>query len=445
MSRNAGFRIFFVIWFGQLISLLGTNMTRFALLIWAYQQTESATTVALLGFFTYTPYVLASPIAGVWIDRLDRRLVMLGSDLGAGLMTIGLLLLFRSGNLAIWHMYLAAGLTGVFDAFQRPAYSAAITMLLPKSEFARASGLRSFGTNFSQIFGPVLAGVFLVIVDIDGVMLIDVATFLAAMVTLLFVRVPNPEKTEGVGPAADSIYESFRFGLRFILARRGLWQLQIIFTGINFFAALTYFGIMPALVLARTGGDEIALASVQTALGVGGVVGAFILSLWGGPKRHVHGVLVASAISFWLGDLLFATGRSTWVWVIGAFAASFFVPFIVGSFAAIWQSKVPPAIQGRVLAVQDMIGTASFALGFLLAGPLADWIFEPAMQPGGVLVDTFSWLVGSGKGAGMGVMFLGTAIGGTLVSLSGYLLPAVRHVETNIPDFDESVAAELSA
>ncbi|MCB0029550.1 MAG: MFS transporter, partial [Anaerolineales bacterium] len=215
-----------------------------------------------------------------------------------------------------------------------------------------------------------------------------------------------------------------------------------IFTGINFFAALTYFGVLPTLVLARTGGDELALAAVQTALGAGGVVGGLILSIWGGPKRKIHGLLAGAALSFWLGDLLFATGRSTPVWVAGAFMAAFFVPFIIGSEAAIWQAKIPPAVQGRVLAVQDMLQTAAFPLGYILAGPLADYLFEPAMRPEGWLAPTFGWLVGTGPGAGMGVMFLGTAVGGTLVSLAGYLIPAVRDVETNLPDFDAELVRD---
>ena len=341
MNKQAGFKIFFVIWFGQLVSLLGTNMTRFALLIWAYERTGSATTVALLGFFAYAPYVLVSPWAGVWVDQLERRRVMIGADLGAGLVTIGLLLLYTFGQLATWHLFLASALTGIFDAFQRPAYSVAITMLLPKEQFARASGLRSFGTNFSQIFGPILAGALLVVLDIDGVMWLDVGTFLFAVGSLLFVRIPSPPADPAASAAGGTAWESIRYGLRLIRSKEGLWKLLLIFTGINFFAALTYFGVLPTLVLARTGGDELALAAVQTALGAGGVVGGLILSIWGGPKRKIHGLLAGAALSFWLGDLLFATGRSTPVWVAGAFMAAFFVPFIIGSQAAIWQSKIP--------------------------------------------------------------------------------------------------------
>lgn len=437
-------KTFTIIWFGQLVSLIGTAMTRFALLIWAYDQTGSATTVALLGFFSFGPYVVVSPLAGAWVDRLDRRWVMLLADLGAGIMTIAMLLLFASGQLHIWHLFVAQALAGAFEAFQLPAYVAATSMLVQKNQYARVSGMRSIAESGSQIAGPVLAGALLAFIHIEGVMLLDVATFLVAMVTLWWVRIPKPgdgsatAATGLVGELAESpapsIWQDVRLGFDYIVRRRGLLGLLLIFVGINFFAALTYFAVLPALVLARTGSDEHALALVEAALGLGGVVGGIVLSVWGGPQRKIHMVLVATAVSFWAGDLLFATGRTTTAWVIGAFVAAFFVPFIMGGNRAIWQAKVPLAIQGRVFSVQAMLQTATMPLGYLVAGPLADWVFEPAMAVNGRLAPTFGWLVGTGPGAGIGLMFLGTAVCGTLMSLSGYLFTAVRQVETDLPD-----------
>lgn len=442
-------KTFTIIWFGQLVSLVGTAMTRFALLIWAYDQTGSATTVALLGFFSFGPYVVVSPFAGAWVDRLDRRWVMILADLGAGVMTITVLLLFASDQLQIWHLFVAQALSGTFEAFQLPAYIAATSLLVPKAHYARASGMRSIAESGSQIAGPVAAGALLAFIHIEGIMLLDVATFLVAMVTLWWVRIPKPNDVAAsslasASPAAEvgelaelpmsSIWQDVRLGFDYITQRRGLLGLLLIFVGINFFAALTYFAVLPALVLARTGSDEHALALVEAALGLGGVIGGIILSLWGGPRRKIHMVLVATAVSFWAGDLLFATGQTVVVWMIGAFAAAFFVPFIVGGNRAIWQAKVPAAIQGRVFSVQAMLQTATMPLGYLVAGPLADWVFEPAMAVNGRLAPTFGWLVGTGPGAGMGLMFLGTAVCGTLMSLSGYLFTAVRHVEIDLLD-----------
>lgn len=393
------------------------------------------------------------PFAGVWVDRWDRRLVLIGADLGAGLTTIAMLVLYSAGALEIWHLFAAEILTGVFESFQDPAYSAATTTLIPKAHYNRASGMRSLAQFASKIVAPFLAGLLLVTIDINGVMAIDVVTFLFAMGTLVFVRFPSVKvetaealQAESTAATRNNIWQEIKFGLRYILQRRGLLGTLLILSGINFFASLTYLAILPTLILARTGGDELALATVQAALGAGGVVGGLVLSVWGGPRRQIHGILAGAAFSFLLGDFSFAVGRSVPFWVVGGFITTFFIPFIAGANRAIWQSKVPPEIQGRIFSVQSTLMQAFIPLGYLLAGALADLVFEPALASneiaGGSLAGTFGWLVGTGPGAGMGLMFVGTAVSGTLMSLSGYLFRAIRQVETDLPDHDELALAE---
>jgi len=428
-------RTFLIVWAGQLVSLLGSRMTRFALIVWAYQQTGDATTLALLGFFSYLPYVLASPIAGVWVDRLDRRKVMILADCGAALSTAGLLILYASGNLHIGHLYLAEGLSGFFEAFQAPAYTAASSLLVPKAHYGRASGLRSLALNAADVGAPAAAGLLLSLIDIQGVMLLDLVTFGAAMGTLFAVRFPTPPARAAEASGRPGLKAQLTFGFRYILARKGLLGLLLIFTCINLFAALTYFGVLPAMILTRSGGDELALASVQGALGAAGVAGGIVVSLGGLPKRRIHAALGLTAISF-MGDFLFAAGRSVPAWVIAACVSSFFIPILISGERAIWQTKVPPEVQGRVFAAQNMVRTAMMPLGYLLAGPLADRVFEPALMPGGALVSVFGGLVGTGPGAGMGAMFLFTSLGGTLLCLGGYAIRPVRRVELDLPDFD---------
>jgi MFS family permease len=431
---DSGIRTFLIIWVGQFASRVGTAMTRFALLIWAYQQTGAVTTVALLGFFAFLPYIMLSPIAGVWVDRLNRRKVMLLADLGAAVTTGLLLWLYFSGSLAIWHLYAAEILTAAFDAFQGPAYSAATTTLLPKEHYSRASGLRSMADDGARILAPFLAGLLIGFIGVEGVMIIDVVTFLVAIGTLAIVKVPSVRPPDG-REARDFLAE-MRVGFDYILQRHGLLGLTLHFTIVNFFAALTYFGVMPAMILARTGGSEIALGIVQGALGAAGLAGGFLMATWGGPRRKIHGVLIGTALSFFLGDFLFAIGRGVVVWVLAAVAAAVFIPILFGSRQAIWQAKVAPEVQGRVFSVDSMMRLALNPLGYLMAGYLADYILEPAMMPGGALAPVFGPLVGTGPGAGMAVMFLGTATFGGLMSLAAYLFPGVRHIETELPDYD---------
>jgi MFS family permease len=445
IMQRSGIRTFFIIWFGQFVSRIGTALTRFSLLIWAYQQTESAMAVALLGFFAFLPAIIVSPFAGVWVDRMDRRKVMLLADAGAGVMTMGMLVLYSTGNLQLWHLYLAELVAGAFESFQTPAYSAATTLLMPKQHYARANGLRAMAENGARVLSPFLAGLLLVWLGLAGVMAIDVATFLVAMVTLLIVRIPRasaPRASAEIDPAAlqTRFWHELQVGFSYIWRRPGLLGLTLTFTGMNFFASLTYFSTMPAMILARSGGSELALASLQGALGAAGVVGALVVSLWGGPRRKIHGVLMAAALSYLCGDLIIATGRTIPVWVIGGFISYFFVPFIGSSNDAIWQAKVDPALQGRVFATKSMVGQLLMPVGYLVSGILADQWLEPAMMPGGALADQFAWLVGTGPGAGIALMFTVVSILGGAICLAGYLFPAVRNVEEDLDDHDVAAA-----
>lgn len=435
MNTQHHMKTFTIIWVGQLLSLVGTAMTRFALLVWAYEQTQTATSVALIGFAAVLPLVVISPVAGVVVDRFDRRLVMIFTDLGAGVTTIALLALHLAGSLQVWHVYLLLGAGGFFEAFQSPAYSAASTLLIPKAYLSRANGMRSLAEMSSQLLAPFAAAALLPLVGLGGVMVVDVLTFCIAVGTLNAVTVP--------APPPDTTHANFRarmsVGFAFIFARGGLMGLLVVMMGMNLADGLTYSSVLPVMVLMRTGGDEVALAWVQVALGMGGVLGSIIVSTFGTPRRLIHGVLLCAALSFFFGDGQIGLGDSVYRWSIGAFTASIFIPMVVAAQLTIWQQKTPPAIQGRVFAVKNMLQMATRPLGFLLAGPLADGVFEPAMSEGGTLVGVFGGLVGTGPGAGVALMFLGTAVLGCAFSLGGYLFPAVRRVENDLPDYDRAI------
>jgi len=428
MSRD-GLGSFLVIWSGQLVSQTGTAMTAFALLVWVYRETGRATDVALLGAAWFTPFIIVSPFAGVWVDRLDRRRVMLWADVAAALATAGLLILYSAGALRIWHLYAAEAVAGVGHAFQLPAFTAATTLLVPSRHYARASGLRQMSTLGADGVAPFAAGAALVWVGLAGVMVIDLATFLVALVTLLAVRVPAPPPAGRSKDGRPLFLTELASGARYLLASPGLFGLTVIFTVINLAAALTYYAILPPMVLARSGKDALALASVQTANGIAGAVGGLIMGVWGGPRRKIHGVLAGAAISFLTGDLLFALGRGVPVWVAGAIIGSVFVPIIVASNQAILQTRVPPGLQGRVFGIASALRMSTMPLGYVLGGLAADLWLEPAMAPGGGLAPVLGPLVGVGPGAGMAAMFLATAVLGTMFSLSGYLFPSIRHVE----------------
>jgi MFS transporter, DHA3 family, macrolide efflux protein len=431
--RPGGMTGFTVVWAGQVVSLLGANMTRFAITIWAWQETGQATTLALVGLFSFGPAVLLSPFAGALVDRWNRKLVMMLSDLGAGLATIALLLLYLSGSLQIWHLFVLGAWSGAFSAFQFPAYSAAISTMLPPRHYARASGMLALAESISTIGAPVLAGILLAVVGVAGIFVIDIVTFSVAILALLMVAIPQPPPSaEGIAARA-SLLRDAGFGFRYILARPALLHLQLLFTSVNFIA--TFGGVVIApMVLARTAGDQLALASVHSAMGAGGVVGGLLLSVWGGPKRRIHGVLLGMAGAGLLGTLPLGLARSVPWWMAAAFVSAAFIPILNGANQAIWQSKVPPDLQGRVFATRRFIAQITAPLAMLAVGPLADRVMEPALQPGGALADVFGPVVGVGPGAGMSLMLVVVGIIAGGLGLTGYLRPLVREVETRLPD-----------
>ncbi len=434
-TRPTGMLGFSIVWFGQVISLLGSGMTAFALTIWAWEITGQATALALVGFFSFGPTVLLSPVAGALVDRWNRKLVMMLSDLAAGLMSVVVLLLYATGHLQIWHLYVTGAFAGAFQAFQFPAYSAAVTMMLPKEQYTRASGMLSLAESASNILAPIGAGILLGLIGITGVLAIDIVTFLFAIGALLAVHIPQPETTAAGREGRGSLWKESFYGFRYILDRPSLLGLQLVFLAINLSATFG-FTVLAPMVLARTGNDELVLGSVQSAMGVGGVVGGVLLSVWGGPTRRVHGVLLGMAASSLLGALVLGLGRGLSTWAVGAFFSLFFLPIINGSNQAIWQAKVAPDVQGRVFATRRLIAQISAPVAMLLAGPMADYLFEPVMASGGTLTSAFSGLVGVGPGAGMALMLVITGILGTLVGLGGYAIPAVRDAEDLLPDHD---------
>ncbi|HVO36934.1 MAG TPA: MFS transporter [Candidatus Acidoferrum sp.] len=434
-SRPAGMLGFTIIWIGQMFSLLGTAMTGFALTVWAWEITGQATALALVGFFNFAPIVLASPIAGAIVDRYSRKKVMMLADLFAGLPTIAVLLLYTTGNLQIWQLYITGAIAGTFQAFHFPAYSAAVTMMVSKEQYGRANGMLATAQFTSGIFAPIIAALLLTTVGLPIVLIVDIITFTFAISMLLFVHIPQPVRTEAGRKGMGSIWKESIYGFRYIFERPSLLGLQLIFFSVNL---VGNFGntLLAPMILARTGNNNITLGSVLSAGGVGGLVGSIALTVWGGPKRRVHGVLGGMISLSLLGGLLMGLGQDVFIWALASFLGFFFLPIINGSNQAIWQSKVAPDVQGRVFSARLLIAQISVPVSMLLAGPLADRVFEPAMMPNGHLSSIVGWLVGTGPGAGMLLMFVITGILGVLVGLGGYGIRVVRDAEKILPDHD---------
>jgi MFS family permease len=439
-NRPTGMWGFTLVWIGQIVSILSTNMSAFALTIWVFQKTGSATSLALMQVFFITPFLIISPLAGVMVDRHNRKMMMMVSDLLAGLATIAILLLQFLGVLQVWHLYAAAIFQGLGNAFQWPAYSAAISTMIPKEQYGRANGMMSLMEAGPGVFAPMLAGALLPLIGLTGILSIDVTTFILAIVILAFIHIPQPRRTEEGAQAQGNILQEAIFGFRYIFARPSLLGLQMIFFFGNLCAGIA-FTVIPPMVLLRTGNNSVSLGFVQSAGAIGGVVGGVIMSAWGGFKRRVHGVLAGWIISSFF---LALVGVGTWLpfWIAMMALTAVLGPWINGSNQAIWQSKVPPDTQGRVFSARRLIAWLTNPISPLIAGTLADRVLEPAMRTPSSLSHLFGWLVPPGPGAGMGLLIFLSSLGGIAAGLAGYFIYSIRNAEDILPDHDVIPAAE---
>lgn len=444
-KRPTGMLGFTIVWIGQIVSLLGTSMTGFAMTIWAYEKTNAATALALVGFFFVAPMLIVSPFAGAMVDRFNRKFMMMISDIASGIGSFAILILYTTGHLQIWHLYIIVAFQGIFQSFQWPAYSAAISTMIPKANYGRANGMLSLADTASNIFAPILAGSLLGIIGVPGILLIDLATFIFAIGALLFVHIPQPRVTEEGKQAQGSIFKETVFGFRYILSRPSLLALQLVFLTGNFVTGIPG-AVQAAMVLANTSSSEKALAYVNSAGAVGGVLGGLVMSAWGGPKRRVHGVLMGWFICSLVGNVLMGFGRVIPVWAVAAFAGMFFVPIINGSNQAIWQAKVPPDLQGKVFSIRRLIAWFVSPLAMLVAGPLSDKVLEPAMRnPQSTLATTLGGLIGTGPGRGMALLFIIGGILACLIGLGGYTIRILREADTLLPDHDTLPSAPVVA
>jgi hypothetical protein len=442
----SGMKGFSLVWIGQIISVLASAMTNFGMTLWMYKQTESATAMAFMQVAFITPFLLLSPIAGAMVDRHNRKLMMMISDLAAVLPTMAILILYTTGNLEFWHLYISAIINGLGNTFQWPAYSAAITTMIPKEQYGRANGMMSLVEAGPGVLAPMIAGSVLAL-TIQGpfdsfalIMLIDLVTFFIAIAALLMVYVPQPKKTVEGQKAQGGILKEAWYGFQYIFQRPSLLGLQMIFFFGNLFIGIG-FAVFAPMILARTDQNSLIFGSVQTAGAIGGIIGGVLMSVWGGFKRRVHGVLGGWLLSGIFASLIgIASNLTFWIPLMVIWATT--GALINTSNQSIWQAKVAPDVQGRVFSARRLIAWFTQPIAPVIGGILADYVMEPAMKTTSTLATVFGPIVGIGPGAGMGLLIGFVGLGAASVGLVGYFLPFVRNAEDILPDHDELEKAE---
>ena len=384
----------------QGLSALGSAMTSFALIIWAYSQTGRALDTALLSVCSYVPYIVMSIFAGALSDKWNKKKTMLACDAFAAGTTLCVLALLLSGRLAVWHLYAINAVNGLMNTLQRPATDVAITLITPKEGYQRAAAVRSMTNSVVDLLSPVLATALLTGVGLGAVIAADLLTFACAFLVLLFgIDIPQ----ESGSKAKEPVLRLAREGLRFLFEHRGVLHLILLFAGINLIASM-YNAALPAMVLSVPGGGEGALALVNTVTGLSALAGGAIAAMLPRPKSRMRAIVLSLLLSMSTENFLLGFGRTPLVWCLGAALGWIAIPYMRANLDPVMRTSIPAGMQGRVYACRNTLQFFTIPLGYFLGGYLVDRVFEPMMAAQAaesLLVQLF----GAGKGSGASVLF----------------------------------------
>ena len=399
---------FFTIWTGQQLSLVGSRAAQFALVWWLTTTTGSATILASATMVALIPQILLGPFVGAFVDRWNRRSVLIVADSAIALVSLWLAYLFWSGSMQVWHVYVVMLARSLGEGFHWPAMAASTTMMVPKAHLSRVAGLNQAMNGALAIIGPPAGALLLSVLPLHGVMLIDVGTALFAVVPLLFIAIPQPRRalSSQQGGEKPSIWADVLWGFRYIRSWRGLTVL--IAAAMVIKIALTpAFSLLPLLVRGHFGGEATHLGLLEALAGVGMLVGGLTLSAWGGFRRRILTVLVGvgglGAALIWLG---FTPATAFWMALAAMTVVGLVIPMIDGPIMAILQAAVAPEMQGRVFSVMNSLLLITSPLGLAAAGPVSDWI-------------------------GLQVWYVTAGVLCAAVVLVGCFIPTLLHIEEN--------------
>lgn len=420
------FHKYIILWLSQSVSQLGSAMTSFALILWAYQQHGSALTVSLMSFCNYVPYILVGLFAGAFVDSHSKKHIMLTADIIAAVCSLTVLALSGLGLLRTGHIYLINGIIGMAEAFQLPASSVAVGRLVPEEKLVNASGMQSFSGNLVGIFAPVISAALYGWYGLKPVLMLDLASFFAAFFVLLFfISIPEPDdmtSSDAIAsqnPSARTFFQGCREGFSFLGKHRGLLMMILSMALINFLSSMTFENVLSPMILSRSGGSSTALSLVNAAMSIGGIAGGIMVSAGVTMKNPVKMIYVPAALSFLCGDLMLAAGREIWIWCVAGIFSSLPIPFINAGQNLILYQQIPDEMRGRVFSAKNALQLGTIPPALLLGGFLADQVMEPMMAaterfPASAL----SAFVGSGPGSGMAAMFLFTGVFGSIFCIA---------------------------
>lgn len=411
---------FMTIWMGELVSCIGSGMTAFAVSVYVYQLTGSATWVSLTALLAYLPTILLNPVGGILADHYDRRLMMICGD---SLSALGLLFIFiciQTGHPGVLPICIGITISSVFAALLEPAYKATVTDLLSEEEYAKASGLVQIAGSSRYLISPLLAGLILAIADIRAILIIDMATFFVTVAAVSSVR----KSIEVVKPNKDSfnMYQEFREGIKSITSDKGVSSMVILMGFVCFLVAFLQT-LMTPMVLSWV--DARTLGAMYSVSAVGMLLGSIVISVLN-IKGNYHLILMISLMA--AGVFMALTGTTTNIYLIVVFSILFFtaLPFVNTSADVLIRLRIPNDVQGRAWGMISVLTQIGYILAYAVGGVLADYVFGPMLMKDGILAGSIGRLIGTGEGRGIGLMLI---IAGILMFSFAFIFTSQKSIQ----------------
>ena len=430
-SKN-NLNTFIILWSTQSLSQFGSAMTNFALTLWLYQKTGSALQTAFLSISSYAPYVLMSIFAGALSDKWDKRKVMLFSDTFAACATVTVLILLKMDLLCPAHLYVLNAVNGLMNTIQQPASDVAMTLITPKDQYQKTSGLRSFSQSLVSILHPMAATALFAAGGMDMVIAIDLSTFLVAFLTLLlWIKIPRlteAKREEGEKIQRESIWDSSKEGLRYLKKNPMILDLILFLAGVNLVAS-AFDATLPAYILPRANGGKSILGIVTSCAGIATLMGSLLVTVLPKPKNRIQVITGTMLFSLTIENFLLAFTGEPVLWCLGQILGWLVVPIMSANLDVILRTSIPVEMQGRVYSCRNTLQYFTIPIGFFAAGWLVDCLWEPIMarqQSESYLTGLF----GTGKGAGASIMMFVLGLAGAIICIVfGRILQKYRYVE----------------
>ncbi len=402
---------FLILWSTQSISQLGSSITGFALTLWLYEATGSSLSTAVLAICSYAPYVLMSIFAGALTDRFDKKKTMLGCDVFAAICTMIVFVLFRTNSLMVWHLYVLNAISGLMNTVQQPASEVAMTLIMPEKYYQKTSGLRSLSSSLISILNPLIATSLYSFLGLNGVIAVDIASFMIASIALLFfINIP-----ENKSDKRERVLVLAKEGLMFLRENPLIMALILFMSGVNLTAS-AFDATLPGYVLPNPKGGSSVLGLVTACSGVAMIIGSLIVSVLPKPRNRVKIIYLTMLFSLGTENFLLAFSREPALWCIGQIIGWILVPVMSANLDVILRTSIPVQLQGRVYACRNTLQFFTIPIGLFFGGFMVDHVCEPLMRVYGDL-SILKTLFGTGKGSGAALMMLLLGVSGSLICI----------------------------